>query len=722
VSEDDVRHLITDNIHRLRATRARRAAAAVIATFALGSAVLLAGVAQASATVLEPLSIEQMSARSARAVVGIVTAVREDAGTSATGPRTAVDIAVSDTLKGSASGALTVYVPGGTAPGGYRMVVDGMPSFTVGESCAVFADGSGWVMGGYQGKVLVRGASVPGEGESVAAFSARVRAAKGGAVGLPVAPQVSGPSAPALSPSGVPVVTSAAGPVITSVSPSTASAGTGQSITISGSGFGSSGGSVSFFYQSGQARIPATSISLWSNSTIVCQVPVATVSGYAASAGSGDVLVTTSGGLTSTAATSGSANLSIGFGYGGYRWATTSSAVPHTRVTFRVNPGGVANGQAMVQAAAATWDNAGADFAYVDGGLASTTQFENAPDYHNDLMWASGVPSGIIAQAETWTDNAGHIIDCDVRFSTVYAWGNGTGGTMDVQSIALHEIGHWLFLRDLYGPADSSKVMYGFGNYNLQKRTLSAGDIAGIQWIYGAVLDTTPPTTTSDAQSCYLGLATVHLSATDVGGSGVAATYYRIDNGAQTAGTVPTVLGIGPHTLEFWSVDGAGNIETPHKTASFTTYSMTTTLVWRFYNLRTGTHFYTADATERDTVINTQGSTYRFDGLAYTIDTAVAANDVPLYRFYNLRTGTHFYTADESEKSGILATQASTYHLDGVAYMVASTPTSSTPVYRFYNVRTGTHFYTADENEKASVIANLGATYRYEGPAFFIAH
>jgi hypothetical protein len=32
--------------------------------------------------------------------------------------------------------------------------------------------------------------------------------------------------------------------------------------------------------------------------------------------------------------------------------------------------------------------------------------------------------------------------------------------------------------------------------------------------------------------------------------------------------------------------------------------------VYRFYNLRTGTHFYTADPAERDTVLNTLGSLY----------------------------------------------------------------------------------------------------------------
>ena len=85
-----------------------------------------------------------------------------------------------------------------------------------------------------------------------------------------------------------------------------------------------------------------------------------------------------------------------------------------------------------------------------------------------------------------------------------------------------------------------------------------------------APTDTTAPNTTSNAAVNYLTNATIILTATDnAGGSGVASTYYRLDGGAQTAGTSVSTTALGPHTLEFWSVDVAGNMETPHKTATF---------------------------------------------------------------------------------------------------------------------------------------------------------
>jgi hypothetical protein len=87
--------------------------------------------------------------------------------------------------------------------------------------------------------------------------------------------------------------------------------------------------------------------------------------------------------------------------------------------------------------------------------------------------------------------------------------------------------------------------------------------------IAAAAGDITPPVTTSDAQPVYVGGGTINLSATDVG-SGVSLTYYfnlnhsRWEIGNQAGlGTVPTS---GPgitRTLEFYSIDHAGNKEAP---------------------------------------------------------------------------------------------------------------------------------------------------------------
>jgi hypothetical protein len=81
--------------------------------------------------------------------------------------------------------------------------------------------------------------------------------------------------------------------------------------------------------------------------------------------------------------------------------------------------------------------------------------------------------------------------------------------------------------------------------------------------------DTVAPVTTSDAAATYAGSAIIHLTAADnAGGSGVASTYFVLDGAAQVSGTAVLANTVGSHTVAFWSVDKAGNVEAQN-TATF---------------------------------------------------------------------------------------------------------------------------------------------------------
>jgi hypothetical protein len=82
-------------------------------------------------------------------------------------------------------------------------------------------------------------------------------------------------------------------------------------------------------------------------------------------------------------------------------------------------------------------------------------------------------------------------------------------------------------------------------------------------WLHG--VDTTAPVTTAAApQGTVTTDATVTLTATDQGGSGLAATWYTVDGGAQQKGNAVTLTTSGTHTVSYWSTDWAGNTEQPH--------------------------------------------------------------------------------------------------------------------------------------------------------------
>jgi len=75
-------------------------------------------------------------------------------------------------------------------------------------------------------------------------------------------------------------------------------------------------------------------------------------------------------------------------------------------------------------------------------------------------------------------------------------------------------------------------------------------------------IDRTAPNTTASAPPAWNNNdVTVNLTANDAL-SGVAGTFYTLDGGAQQSGTSITLSTEGIHTLQFWSVDKAGNTET----------------------------------------------------------------------------------------------------------------------------------------------------------------
>jgi hypothetical protein len=127
--------------------------------------------------------------------------------------------------------------------------------------------------------------------------------------------------------------------------------------------------------------------------------------------------------------------------------------------------------------------------------------------------------------------------------------------------------------------------------------------------VHGA--DVTAPITTATApQGTVTTDATVTLAATDnQGGSGVAATYYTVDGGAQQKGNTVTLNTSGTHTVSYWSTDWAGNTEQPHSVTvsidksvdvtSFVSIARSGLTVNRFTNKYSGTV----------TIANTSGQT-----------------------------------------------------------------------------------------------------------------
>ncbi len=499
-----------------------------------------------------PLSIEQMS-REARDVVVVdcVSTVSRLVDPAA-GPRggivTDFTFSVADVVTGAPDSTFTLTQQGGEV-GGIGLAVSELPSFSRGRRYVVFVGRDDRVVGGLQGALSVSGERVGSSREPLSTLKRRVRAA----VGMPVtlAETLSQTLVARAADAAAAVITPLATPVISSMTPSNVSAGTSDVVTISGGGFGATEGSVDFYFRSGYADIPAV-ITSWSDTTIVCEVPK--------SAGSGAVTVTNSSGQTSL-----DYAYDVGFSFGGAAWSAGVLSE-----TYHINPNCLDAGASettLVDAAAATW-SAASMFQFVNGGACSSTLNPSEYNSSNDIYWASeGFSGSTLAWNRYWYFSGtpyNRIIESDIVFNDYYAWGDGTGGTFDIQAVALHELGHSLNLADQYGTNEVSlidtgvyqtKVMCGTIGSNSQRRTLTEDDIAGARWIYGSSGDITPPVMGAVASSTHPS-DTTWYSSHDVTFSWSATdddpiTYsYALDH---TSGTVPDTTPEGPSTTVSYS-------------------------------------------------------------------------------------------------------------------------------------------------------------------------
>ncbi len=140
--------------------------------------------------------------------------------------------------------------------------------------------------------------------------------------------------------------------------------------------------------------------------------------------------------------------------------------------------------------------------------------------------------------------------------------------------------------------------------------------------------------------------------------------------------------------------------------------------VYRFLNTKTGTHFFTNDAAERDQVSKTLPQ-FRFEGPAFHTASDKSADTLDVFRFFDKASGTHFYTANEAERDQVMRTLPN-LTFEGVAYKAYANGGGGAheEVYRFYDKANGTHFYTANEAERDTILHTL-PNYRFEGVAYY---
>lgn len=115
-----------------------------------------------------------------------------------------------------------------------------------------------------------------------------------------------------------------------------------------------------------------------------------------------------------------------------------------------------------------------------------------SPDGKNEVYFGDIEGSSAIGVTIIWGTFRGppsgrELIEWDqVYDQTDFDWSpTGEMGKMDFENIATHELGHSVGLDDLYTSGCSEETMYGYATEGeTKKRTLEAGDIAGVADLY----------------------------------------------------------------------------------------------------------------------------------------------------------------------------------------------------------------------------------------------
>ncbi len=294
--------------------------------------------------------------------------------------------------------------------------------------------------------------------------------------------------------------------------------------------------------------------------------------------------------LTGTALDLGAAGRDTSYGYGRIRIDQALDSIPpstasdahgtyYNSATITLTPSDDLNGSGV----AATYYNLDGDIG--GPGTAGTSASVSTYGTHNIEFWSVDHAGNVESPRKTYT----FLIDDTIAPTTTSDAKTGYGPSALITLTPSDNAGGSGVARTLYtiddvggpGTVGLSVSVSGFATHTVEYWSEdNAGNVETPRKTATFMIgDLTPPVTTSDAVGYYSGPARIHLSAVDEpGGSGVASTFHTLDGVTIATGSVVDIAAAGTHTLQFWSVDVAGNEETPHKQVTFTVAPVPTTI------------------------------------------------------------------------------------------------------------------------------------------------
>ena len=131
--------------------------------------------------------------------------------------------------------------------------------------------------------------------------------------------------------------------------------------------------------------------------------------------------------------------------------------------------------------------------------------------------------------------------------------------------------------------------------------------------------------------------------------------------------------------------------------------------VYRFFDSRNGTHFYTTSDAERDSILSSRPDLVPEGqngvGLRAVNPASGDPAAVEVFRFFDTVHGTQFLTASKGERDDLIANRPDLkFEPQGSFFEHSQPQPNDTAVYRFFSSTDGTHFYTDSASERANIL------------------
>ncbi|GEM_PF-5966630 len=142
--------------------------------------------------------------------------------------------------------------------------------------------------------------------------------------------------------------------------------------------------------------------------------------------------------------------------------------------------------------------------------------------------------------------------------------------------------------------------------------------------------------------------------------------------------------------------------------------------VYRFFDTVAGTHFFTSNSNERDVIVASRPDLVLESAGLRAIDPSTTDPDAaPVYRFFDKVHGTQFLTSSTSERDQVIASRPDLAYEAGDTFAEhLYAHAGDTAVFRYFDTRMGTHFYT-DSPDEQTIISQTRPDLAFEGVGFY---